>query len=140
MLVHYYPMPEKKNQSIFGVTPGFVFTKDGNCTVGTYLRIGSVTSNLSGMPIFGRNFIQAYKVSVQSAPTTQCVFRLALRIGQSTWNPITNFSIILPAGQYTASQDTFYVLPQNCELGVFLQSGVTLNNVVLNLFLLPYYD
>lgn len=139
MLVHYYPMPEKKNQPIYGVTPGFVFTKDGNCTVGSYLRIGSVISNTSGMPIFGRNFIQAYKITVQSAPSTSCTFRLAVRTGPSSWMTLNDFAMTLAAGQYATSQTTFYVLPEDCELGVLLQSGVTLNNVVLNLFLQPYY-
>lgn len=134
-----FPPPPSTNTSP-GVTPGFLFSKDGNTTVGSYLRIGSVISSNAGQPVIGKNRLVKMRVTCQSNAGSNCTFRLRRRTGVSTFVDITGSDIVIPAGSYNASADYDLALPEDVELAAYLVSGSTLSNVVLNVFLYPDYS
>jgi len=121
-----------------GVSPGFVFSKDGNVTVGTYLRTGDVQTNNTGQPIFGANHLIRMRVSAGGNAVSNTVIQLRARTAVSTFSDIAGASITLTAGNYTATTELDVILPNNVELCAYNKSGGSLSNVVLVLFLMPY--
>jgi hypothetical protein len=121
-----------------GVSPGFVFAKDGNVTVGTHLRTGDVQTSKTGQPIFGTNKLIRMRVSSAIVAVTNTVIQLRKRTAVSTFSDIAGALITLSAGNYTATAELDIVLPENVELCAYNKSGSALSNVVLVLFLMPY--
>jgi len=138
-IVDVIPSPASENTSV-GVTPGFVFSKDGTTSVGTYLRIGSVVTSDSGHPIIGKNKLVRMRATVKTQVGTATVIQLQERTGVNTRSDIVGASITIPSGQYKASADFDIVLPEDVELCAYNKSGATLSNVVVNVFLFPDYS
>jgi hypothetical protein len=137
-MIREFPAPTSANTST-GVTPGFVFSKDGNTGVGTYLRIGSVVTSDSGHPIIGKNILVRMRATVKNAVATSTVIQLQQRTAVDTRSDIAGAAITIPAGQYKASVTLAVTLPEDVELCAYNKSGSTLSNVVVNVFLFPDY-
>jgi hypothetical protein len=137
-IIREFPAPTSANTSP-GVTPGFIFSKDGSCGVGTYLRIGSVISSSSGHPIIGKNKIVKIRVSVSSEVGSNTTIQIQARTAVATRSDIAGASIVIPAGQYTATATMDVALPDNVELCAYNKSGSTVSNIVMNVFLYPDY-
>ncbi len=138
-MIREFPAPASANTSP-GVTPGFVFTKDGNCTVGTYLRIGSVITSDAGHPIIGKNKLVRIRITAASAVGTNTVFQIQKRTAVSTRTDVAGASITILAGQYSASASFDIALGTDPELCAYNKSGSTASNVVMNVFLFPDYS
>ncbi len=123
-----------------GVTPGFVFAKDGNCTVGSYLRIGAVITSDAGHPIIGKNKLVRIRITAASAVGSNTVVQIQRRTAVGTRSDIAGASITIPAGQYSASATFDIALGTDPELCAYNKSGSTLQNVVMNVFLFPDYS
>jgi hypothetical protein len=137
-IINVIPSPTSENTST-GVTPGFVFSKDGNTTIGTYLRIGSVVTSDAGHPIIGKNKLVRMRATVKTAIGTATVIQLQERTAVNTRSDIAGASITIPSGGYIASADFDIILPEDVELCAYNKSGTTLSNVVVNVFLFPDY-
>jgi hypothetical protein len=137
-IVNIYPSPVTENTST-GVTPGFVFSKDGNTGVGTYLRIGSVVTSDAGHPIIGKNKLVRMRATVKNVIGTATVIQLQERTDVNTRSDIAGAAITIPSGEYKASADFDIILPEDVELCAYNKSGTTLSNVVVNVFLFPDY-
>lgn len=139
-LIGVFPAPASANTSP-GVTPGFLFSKDGTCTVGTYLRIGAVITSDAGHPIIGTNTLVTMRVTCQSNVANATTIQLQQRTAVGTRTDIAGAAITIPAGNYTASVTfaTPIALPNNVELCAYNKAGSTLSNTVLNVFLFPSY-
>jgi hypothetical protein len=137
-IVNIIPSPTSENTST-GVTPGFVFSKDGNTGVGTYLRIGSVVTSDAGHPIIGKNILVRMRATVKNTIGTDTVIQLQERTAVNTRTDIAGAAITIPAGQYKASVTLDVPLPEDVELCAYNKSGATLSNVVVNVFLFPDY-
>jgi hypothetical protein len=133
--------PQSKSVAPVGVTPGFIFSKDGSCGVGTYLRIGSVVTSDAGHPIIGKNRLITIRISAQSNVGSNTTVQIQKRTARTTRTDIAGASITIPSGNYTASVtfDPPIVLPDNVELCAYNKSGSTLSNAVMNVFLYPDY-
>ena len=137
-MIREFPAPTSANTSP-GVTPGFVFAKDGNCTVGTYLRIGAVITSDAGHPIIGKNKLVRIRITAASVVGTATVFQIQKRTAVSTRTDVAGASITIPAGQYSASETFDIALGTDPELCAYNKSGSTAANVVMNVFLYPDY-
>jgi hypothetical protein len=137
-MIREFPAPTSANTSP-GVTPGFVFTKEGNCTVGTYLRIGSVITSDSGHPIIGKNKLVRIRVTCGANVGSNTVIQIQSRTAVGTRADIAGASITIPAGTYKASASFDIALGTDVELCAYNKSGSTLQNVVMNVFLFPDY-
>lgn len=138
-MIEIIPPPPTEDVSP-GVTPGFVFSKDGTCGVGTYLRIGSVISSDSGHPIIGKNKITRIRATNVNAVASNTVIQFQERTARLTRSDIAGASITIPSGAYNASVDIDVSLPVDVELCCYNKSGATLSNVVVNVFLFPDYS
>lgn len=140
-LIQKFSAPASVNTSP-GVTPGFIFSKDGSCGVGTYLRIGSVVSSNSGHPIIGKNKIVKIRISAQSNVASNTTVQIQARTASTTRSDIAGATITIPAGNYTATAEfePAITLPEDVELCAYNKSGSTLSNAVMNVFLFPDYS
>ena len=130
-------------QSVFsgggsGVTPPFVFSKDGNCTVGTYLRTGVVATNLTGQIIAGSNLIVKMDISLSATVATNTTVQLIRRTAVSTFTDISGGNIVISAGNYRSTSTGLSIaLGPDWEIGAYNKSGSTLSNPVLMLYMVP---
>lgn len=121
-----------------GVTPPFVFSKDGNCTVGTYLRTGTVPTNLTGQDIKGSNYIVEIRASTSSNVGSTTRIQFVRRTAVSTFVDITGAYVDIAAGTYRGERQGLTVaIGAEWEIGCYVKSGSTLNNVVCMIFLIP---
>jgi hypothetical protein len=121
-----------------GVTPPFVFSKDGGCTVGTYLRTGSVQTNRTGQIIKGSNYAVEIHVSNQAtvASTTRVYFQR--RSAVATRADIPNMYVDLPSGQYRAVRSGLQIpIGPDWEICVYNKSGSSLSDPVVIVYFLP---
>jgi hypothetical protein len=137
-MIEHFPASNSTNNSP-GVTPGFVFSKDGNLTVGTYMRIGEVITSSSGHPIIGKNKLVRIRVTCAANAGSNTVLQLQSRTAVATRVDIAGASITIPAGSYRASADFDIALGTDVELCAYNKSGSTLSNAVMNVFLFPDY-
>lgn len=120
-----------------GVTPPFVFSKDGNCTVGTYLRTGTVPTNLTGQDIKGSNYIVEIRASNSSNVASTTRIQFVRRTAVSTFTDIAGAYIDIPAGSYRGERQGISIaIGPEWEIGCYVQSGSTLSNVVCMIFLI----
>jgi hypothetical protein len=121
-----------------GVTPPFVFSKDGNCTVGTYLRTGTVPTNTTGQDIKGSNYIVEIRASNSGNAATTTRIQFVRRTAVSTFVDITNAYVDIPAGNYRGENQALSIaIGPEWEVGCYIKSGSTLSNVVCMIFLIP---
>lgn len=121
-----------------GVTPPFVFSKDGNTTVGTYLRTGSVQTSRTGQIIKGNNYAVEIHISHQSnaGSTTRVQFQRRTAVG--TRSDITDFYIDLPSGQYRGVRSGIQIpVGPDEELCCYVKSGSTLHDPVAIVYFVP---
>lgn len=137
-LIQTFPPSDAINNSP-GVTPGFVFSKDGSCGVGTYLRIGSVITSDSGHPIIGKNKIVKIRITAATNVANATTVQIQQRTAVGTRSDIAGALIVIPAGTYKASTNLNVSLPVDVELCAYNKSGSTLSNAVMNVFLYPDY-
>lgn len=137
-MIREFPAPVSANTSP-GVTPGFVFTKDGNLTVGTYLRIGTVITSDAGHPIIGKNKLVRIRVTCATNAGSNTVIQIQKRTALGTRTDVAGAAITIPAGTYQASAEYDIALGTDVELCAYNKSGSTLSNVVMNVFLYPDY-
>jgi len=121
-----------------GVTPPFVLSKDGNCTVGTALRTGVVPTNLTGQTIDGTNKIVKLGVSTSANVGSTTRIQITRRTGLATFVDIPNAYIVIPAGTYKAVSIGLDInIGPNYEIGAYNKSGSTTNNIVFMIYLIP---
>lgn len=121
-----------------GVTPPFFFSKSGNASVGTYLRVGeSVTSN-TGMTIVGTNKIVKIVASNGSNVGSNTVVQIQKRTAVNTFVDLAGASITIPSGSYTATISSLSItLGLNEELSAYVKSGSTLDNPIVGVYVIP---
>jgi hypothetical protein len=121
-----------------GVTPPFTFAKDGNCTVGTDLRTGVVPSRTAGQTIKGSNFIVQIEATSQNNVASTTRVQFSRRTAVSTWSDISGAYVDIPAGSYSGQNTGLAIaVGPDEEVGCYNKSGSTLNNVVVNIYLIP---
>ena len=121
-----------------GVVPPFVFSKDGNVTVGTYLRTGSVQTNATGQLIKGTSSIVEISASNDSNTSSTTRIQFFQRTGVSTRTDITGAYVDILAGNYKATHSSLLIpIGPDWEIGCYNQSGSTLGNVVVVIYLVP---
>jgi len=138
-MIREFPSPASVNTSP-GVTPGFLFSKDGSCGVGTYLRIGSVITSDAGHPIIGKNKLVRIRITCASNVGSNTVVQIQKRTAVGTRSDIAGASITILAGTYSASATFDIALGTDPELCAYNKSGSSLSNPVMNVFLFPDYS
>lgn len=110
------------------------FSKDGNASAGTYLRLGSViTSNTSVyLPYDGT--IVAITASSQSTANSS-IITLRNRTGVNTSVVISGGTLTIPTGQFRASGIYQIPVASGDEISCLLSSGATRSNLVVNVFI-----
>lgn len=118
------------------ITPRCAFTKVGNLTVGTYLRIGEVISSTSGLTLRGSNKIVGIYVTAGTAATATSRIQLQRRTSVNTFVDITDAYVDVLLNEYKGKNDPISItLLANEELSCYLKSGATMTNVVVSVFL-----
>jgi hypothetical protein len=121
-----------------GVTPPFVFSKDGQVNVGAFLRTGSVPTNLSGQLIKGSNYIVAIEVTGETNASVDTRIQFFQRTGRTSRVNISGAYCDVLSGQYKGSRSGLMIpMGPDWEIGCYNLSGGQLNNVVVTLFLIP---
>ena len=121
-----------------GVTPPFLFSKDGNATVGTSLRTGVAASNKTGQATKGLNIIVEIQASNSRNVGSTTRIQLTRRTAVTTFTDITNAFVDIPAGNYRGSNKNLSILLNaDEELGAYVKSGVTLGDPVVAVYLAP---
>ena len=131
---------EAKTGYTGGVTPPFIFGKDGSCTVGTYLRTHVVPGGPggSGQEIKGTNKLVEVNVSVGVNIANTTRFQLSRRTAVNTWVDIPNAYVDIAAGQYKGSNTGLSIsIGPDWELGCYNKSGSSANNTVVVIYLMP---
>ena len=119
-----------------GVSPGFLFSAQGNLNAGAYLAIGTVVSSNTGQPIIGSNKLVRMRVSTQENVGSLVEFQMSYRTGASTRADIVGALISIATGNYQATMDYNIELPDNVELCCYIKTG-SCKNPALVVFLLP---
>lgn len=124
-----------------GVTPPFLFSRQGGMGLNSYLQVGNVFSNQAGQIIPGNNKIVKITVTTSQVYNIAPVIQFQTRTGLSTRVDIAGASITIPGNNtdYSAT----YVLPSpvtigpNAEVSCYLKSGNNITNPVVLLFVVP---
>jgi hypothetical protein len=130
---------DHNNVSLHDVSKRFIwFTRAGQTSVGTYMRLGEINSSSPGFPLFGNYKIRAMIVTNSNVVNNACRIQVLRRTGAETYEDITDAYIDLPASNYRAVKDNMNVqLNSNDEIAIYLKSGQTMNNVIVQLVLIP---
>lgn len=121
-----------------GVTPPFFFSKAGNATVGTYLRVGEAVSSNTGMTIVGTNQIVKLVISNGSAVGSNTVIQIQKRTGLATFTDISGAAITITSGNYKASSSGLSIsLGTDEEISAYVKSGSTITNPVFGVYVTP---
>ena len=121
-----------------GVTPPFIFSKSGGTGVGSYLFVGNVASNKSGQIIVGSNTIIKMIVSTSGTVASNTIVQLQRRTGVSTWTDIVGAAITINAGNYSDVTTGLNInIGPDYELACYVKSGVTIQDAILILFVIP---
>jgi hypothetical protein len=121
-----------------GVVPPFVFSKDGNVTVGTYLRTGSVQTSATGQLIKGSSKIVEISASCDSNAASTTRIQFFQRTGVSSRADITGAYVDIPSGNYKGTRSSLSInIGPDWEIGCYSQSGSTIANVVVVIYLTP---
>lgn len=123
-----------------GVTPPFVFSKAGSCGQGTYMRVGESATSVTGQLIKGSNKIVELSISNGTAVTTNTTFQLQQRTAISTFSDIAGAFVIIPSGQYKASNTGLSIsIGPDIEVSAYNKVGtVSGPNVVVEPILMLY--
>lgn len=119
-----------------GVSPGFMFSAQGNLNTGAHLSVGTVSTINTGQPITGSNKLVKIRVSTQENVTSNVEFQLCYRTGETTRVDIVGASITVPTGSYQQTQTYNIILPNDVELCCYIKNG-SCKNPVLVVFLIP---
>jgi hypothetical protein len=121
-----------------GVVPPFIFSKDGNATVGTYLRTGTVPTNLTGQLIKGTNYIVEISVSNVTAVGSTTRIQFVRRTARTTNVDIANAYVDILSGEYKGANTGISIeIGPDWEIGCYVKSGVSLSNAVAVIYLTP---
>lgn len=121
-----------------GVVPPFVFSKDGNCSVGTYLRTGVVVSSKTGQLIKGNNKIVEIQVSNINNVSSVTRVQFHYRTGRLTRLDIADAYVEIPVGDYKGKRSGLSIdIGPDWEIGCRNSSGSTLNEVSVVLYVVP---
>lgn len=122
-----------------GVVPPFVFSKDGHCTVGTYLRTGVVPGGAggSGQLILGTNKLIGLDMRTSANVATKTRFQMARRTAVNTWSDIAGAFVEINAGSYVGTVDLNISIGADWEVSFYNKSGSTTNNTVLVSYFTP---
>lgn len=121
-----------------GVVPPFIFSKDGNLTVGTYLRTGSVQTNNAGQLIRGNNKIIEIHATCGTTAGSTTRIQFFKRTAVATRSDVTNAYVDISVGNYKGSNTGLNIsIGPDFEIGCYNKSGSTLQNVVVVIYLVP---
>lgn len=128
---------EASKGSITGPNQGFLYSKDGSVTVGTYLRTGTVATNLAGQPIRGLCKSIIIKATVSSNVSSTTRIQFVRRTAISTFADITGLYVDIPSGSFTSSRTIEVDIGPDWEIGCYNKSGSTLSNAICVLYVVP---
>lgn len=124
-----------------GVTPPFLFSRQGGIGINSYLLIGNVFSNQAGQLIPGNNKIVKITVTTSQTYNIAPVLQFQRRAGLSTRVDIAGASITIPGGNTAYSATYIPVTPisigPDYELSCYLKSGSNISDAVVLLFVVP---
>lgn len=123
------------------VTPPFLFSRQGNLGLNSYLQVGNVFSNQAGQIIPGSNKIVALTITTSQAYNMNQTIQLQRRTGVSSFVDIPGAAITLPGNNTTFSGTIIFGSPinigPNFELATYLKSGNGIQNAVLLVYVVP---
>ena len=124
-----------------GVTPPFIFSKDGAVGVGTYLRVGNVVSSQGGYIIRGNNTIVGLTLTTSQVYNVTTVVKIQRRTGVATFVDIAGCTVSITGNNIMYSNTVTFATPiaigPDWELCAVNASGTTLQNAVLCLYVQP---
>lgn len=124
-----------------GVTPPFLFSRQGNTGLSSYLQVGNVFSNQAGQVIPGNNKIVRMTLTTSQAYNVAQTVQLQLRTGVTTLVDLATGSITLPGDNVTYSTTITFGTPiaigPNAEIAAYLKTGNGIQNAVLLIYVVP---
>jgi hypothetical protein len=119
------------------IVQSVTFAKQGNTTVGSYLRQGEV-SGLVGWPYRDGCKIVAIYIEALAAPSSNTTFQVQKRTAVGTYTDITNATVVLPSTTYKGDNDPLDIdLNTGESLLVYNKSGATVNTPIVTVFMVP---
>lgn len=124
-----------------GVTPPFLFSRQGATGLSSYLQVGNVFSNQAGQVIPGNNKIVRLTLTTSQAYNVAQTVQIQLRTGVTTLSDLATCSITLPGDNVTYSTTFTFSTPisigPNAEIAAYLKSGNGIQNAVLLVYVVP---
>lgn len=131
--------PKANGSASGGVVPPFVFSKDGNATVGTYLRTGVVPGGVggSGQLIQGANVLIGLDIRVASNVANTTRYQMSRRTAVGTWADVAGAFVDIPAGGYIGTTTLAINIGPDWEVSFYNKSGSTTQNTVMVSYFVP---
>ena len=123
--------------NVAGVSPGFVFSRDGGFNSGTYLRTGAVDNSKSGQFIKGTNIVTSIYATSGTNVTVSSTIQFFKRTGLSTRTNIPGLSVTIGVGNYQNESSVNITIGPDFELGGYCSAGQGLSDVVVILYMIP---
>ncbi len=132
---------ESKQPITTGVTPPFLFSRQGGMGLNSYLQVGNVFSNQAGQIIPGNNFLVRMTITTSQTYNLAQTIQIQRRTAVSTRVDIAGAAITIPgsnsayAATYTPSSPI--ALGSGWELSAYLKTGNNISDAVLLLYVVP---
>jgi hypothetical protein len=131
----------QQTQGATGVTPPFLFSRQGATGNSSYLQVGNVFSNQAGQVIPGTNKIVKITITTSQAYNQAQTVQIQTRTGVSTFVDLSGAAITIPGDNSTYSVTyipaTPITLPTNAEISAYLKTGNGIQNAVLLVYVVP---